>query len=62
MKFRLVLKWEATRHEQAQLVLSGEEVNLADSIKDYKLRIDRERIAIAEIESVVIETHNKFVY
>lgn len=51
LKFCLVSKWEQTRHEQANIILSNEEKKLLQMCNDYKLKIDREQIAINDIQS-----------
>lgn len=51
IKHRLVQKWERTRHEQAQRILTKEEQIFKESCNNYEVKIDRERIAIIEIGS-----------
>ncbi|KAJ6634686.1 hypothetical protein Bhyg_13263 [Pseudolycoriella hygida] len=60
LKFSLVAKWEKTRHQQANIILSKEETRLLAMCDDYKVKIDREQIAINDIQSKVNrQIHNQ---
>lgn len=52
LKFCLVSKWEQTRHQQANIILSKEETKLRETCDEYKVKIDREQIAINDIQSL----------
>lgn len=52
MKCELVQKWEQTRHEQAKIILDDEETKLIDTHHQFKCQIQREQVAISEIESI----------
>lgn len=45
-------KWERTRHEQAKTILVEAETKLIESYNVYTVKIEREQIAINEIESL----------
>lgn len=47
----MVSKWEKTRHQQANIILSKEEMKLLETCESYKVKIDREQIAINDIQS-----------
>ncbi|XP_037036817.1 dynein regulatory complex protein 9 [Bradysia coprophila] len=51
LKFCLVSKWENTRHQQANIILSKEVTKLMDSTNEYKVKIDREQLAINDIRN-----------
>lgn len=51
IKRELVVKWEASRLEQAERILQQDETRLQLSIGHYRKQIDREQIAMSEIES-----------
>lgn len=53
MKYGLVQKWEQTRHEQAKIILQEEETKLITIHQKCHSQIEREQIAIAEIETFI---------
>lgn len=53
MKYDLVQKWEKTRHEQAKIILQEEETKLTAIHQQCDGQIDREQIAIGEIECFI---------